>query len=101
MLENTVWTINSLLLNEVWETHPSEVKGLNSKDVSASRLEVVPEVIVRNGQRDLVSVSLLSVQLDEHSGVRAGPVHTARLDCYVVADILWGDRSDSIIMKYN
>lgn len=82
---------NSLTItSHVRRTCPSDVKGVDGKDVRACRLEVVPEVIVGDGQYHLVGVALLPVQLDEHPGVRAGPVHTARLDCYVVADILEG-----------
>lgn len=74
-----------------WGTCPPDVKGFNGEDVGASRLKVVPEVVVGNRQYHLGGVALLSVQLDKHPGVRAGPVHTARLDCNVVADIFEGD----------
>ena len=74
----------------VWRTRLSDVKGVNGKDVGPSRLEVVPEVVVGDRQYHLVSVALLPVQLHKHPGVRAGPAHTACLDCYVVADILGG-----------
>lgn len=73
----------------VW-TCLSDVKGFQGKDVSASRLKIVPEVIVGNCQYCLVSITLLPIQLDKHPGVWARPIHTARLDCYVVADILGG-----------
>lgn len=70
------------------KAHPPNVRGLNGEDVRASGLKVVPEVIVGNGQGHLVSVTLPSVQLHEHPGVRAGSVHAACLDRYVVADVL-------------
>lgn len=49
--------------------HLSYVKGVYGKDVSASRLKVVPEVVVRNSQYHLVGVALLSVEFDKHPGV--------------------------------
>lgn len=68
-----------------------DVKGFNGEDVGASRLKVVPEVVVGNRQYHLAGVALLSIHLNKHPGVRAGPVHTAGLDRYVIADILEGD----------
>lgn len=67
----------------------ANVKGLNGEDVGAARLKVVPKVIVGNRQYHLAGVALLSIQLDKHFGIRAGPVHTARLDGYMVADVYW------------
>jgi len=76
----------------VCRTCPSNVIGVDGEDVRLSRLKVVPEVVVGHRQYHLVGVALLSVQLDKHLGVRAGPIHTAGLNRYMVADILGGWR---------
>ena len=69
-------------------THLSDVIGLAGEDISLARLIVVTQVVVRDHQEYPRGVALLSVQLNKHLGVRAGPVDVACLHRDMVVDIL-------------
>lgn len=62
------------------------IYGVDGEVVHPSPFKVVIHVVVRNKQELFDGVSLLTVQLDKHSGVRAGAADISCLNLKVITD---------------